>query len=263
VNLRLRTERLLAMPVTSLRAAPPTRNGAQQIGIPTEETRAKHEHRSTHECGGDAPAMWRNAALPEVLEWCAGALAGLGGPAVRSIAVTSCHRGEGRSTVALALALLARTTYDRRTLLVELDLERPWLADALGLPEGPGVADVLRNETAVERALSWTDDDLAVLRAGDPRGAPAALLARVVGGDLLDNLGELFETLVVDLPPLEGTGSAALVARQCSTPLLVVRAGGAELRDIRRAVAMFEVPPPILMNGVSTGRAQTARRRSW
>jgi Mrp family chromosome partitioning ATPase len=155
---------------------------------------------------------------------------------------------------------LERTTYGRRTLLVELDLEHPWLADALGHPGGPGVAEVLRDETTVEHALGWTGDDLAVLTAGDPRGAPAALLARAVAGDLLEGLSELFDTLVVDLPPLEGTGSAALLASRCSSPLLVVRARMAERRDIEKAVAMFAVPPPILMNGVTRRRARTARR---
>jgi Mrp family chromosome partitioning ATPase len=186
----------------------------------------------------------------------------MGGPSARSIAVTSCHRGEGRSTVALALGLLERTTYHRRTLLVELDFERPCLVAALGLPDGPGAADVLRDEMAVERALRWTDDDLAVLSAGDARGAPETLVAQVAAGDLLEGLGGLFDTLIVDLPPLEGTGSAALVARRCSTPLLVVRAGAAERHDIEKAVAMFDAPPPVLMNGVSARRAHTARRRS-
>jgi Mrp family chromosome partitioning ATPase len=185
----------------------------------------------------------------------------MGGPTARSIAVTSCHRGEGRSTVALALALLERATYHRTTLLVELDFEHPCLASALGLPEGPGVAEVLRDETSVERALRWTDD-VAVLSAGDPRGAPAVLLAQVAAGDLLDGLGDLFDTVVVDLPPLEGVGSAALVARRCSTPLLVVRAGATERHDIEKAVAMFDVPPPVLMNGVSPRHAKGARRRS-
>jgi Mrp family chromosome partitioning ATPase len=189
-------------------------------------------------------------------------LAGIGGLTARSIAVTSCHRREGRSTVALALALLERPTYHRSTLLVELDFEHPCLANALGLSEGPGVAEVLRDETTVERALRSTDDGVAVLSAGDPRGAPAALLAQVAAGDLLDGLGGLFDTLVVDLPPLEGVGSAALVARRCSTPLLVVRAGATERHDIEKAVAMFDVPPPILMNGVSARHAKGARRRS-
>ena len=245
MNMRLPTRRPPETAAAPRRATLSTVDGADQIGVATEETRPTRP----------LPVP------PEVLESCAGALAGMGGPAVRSIAVTSCHRGEGRSTVALALALLERTTYDRRTLLVELDLERPWLANALGLPDSPGVADVLRDETSVESALRWTDGDLAVLSAGDPRGVPAALLAQVVTGDLLDGLGELFDTLIVDLPPLEGTGSAALVARRCSTPVLVVRAGAAEMRDIKKAAAMFDVPPPILMNGVSPRRAQTTRRR--
>jgi Mrp family chromosome partitioning ATPase len=245
VSLRLDSQDSPETTVAAPHAAPSNGEDAEQIGP------AKQLARPT-----------RFPIPPAVLESCAGALAGLGGPAARSIAVTSCHRAEGRSTVALALALLERKNYNRRTLLVDLDLERPCLAGALGLPDGPGVADVLRDDTTVERALRWTDDELAVLSAGDPRGAPAALLARVVAGDLLDGLGALFDTIVVDLPPLEGNGSAALVARLCSTPLLVVRAGAAELHDIEKAVAMFDVPPPILMNGVSPRRARTARRRS-
>ena len=231
--------------VAAPQAASRTGEDTERIGTPAESARTTRQ---------PIPA--------EVLESCAGALAGMGGPTARSIAVTSCHRGEGRSTVSLALGLLERTTYERRTLLVELDFERPCLATALGLPDGPGVADVLRDEMTVESTLRWTDDDLAVLTAGEARGAPEALLARVAAGDLLDVLGGLFETVVVDLPPLEGTGSAALVARRCSTPLLVVRAGAAERRDIEKAVAMFDSPPPVLMNGVSPRRAQTARRRS-
>jgi hypothetical protein len=42
--------------------------------------------------------------------------------------------------------------------------------------------------------------------------------------------------------------------------LLVVRARMAERRDIQKAVAMFPVPPPILMNGVSRQLARHARR---
>jgi Mrp family chromosome partitioning ATPase len=218
---------------------------AEQSGTPTDDARAT-----------------RHPIPSAVLESCAGALAGMGGPTARSIAVTSCHRGEGRSTVALALAQLERATYDRTTLLVELDFEHPCLASALGLPESPGAAEVLRDETTVESALRWTDDDLAVLSAGDPRGAPSALLARVAAGDLLDGLGSLFDTLVVDLPPLEGAGSAPLIARRCSTPLLVVRAGAVERHDLEKAVAMFDAPPPILLNRVSSRHAKGARRRS-
>jgi Mrp family chromosome partitioning ATPase len=245
VSLRLPTGRPTETAATSSRAELSTGADAEPIGVPAEAARPTRRH----------------PVPTEVLESCAGALAGMGGPAARSIAVTSCHRGEGRSTVALALALLERTTYDRRTLLVELDLERPWLADALGLPGSPGVAEVLRDETSVERALRWTDDDLAVLSAGDSRGAPAALLAQVVTDDLLHGLAGLFDALVVDLPPLEGARSAALVARRCEIPVLVVRAGAADLRDIKKAAAMFDVPPPIVMNGVSPRRAQTTRQR--
>jgi Mrp family chromosome partitioning ATPase len=247
--------------MASRRLVSSTGEDAEQVARLSEVERASIQRERTGRRDPVGSTRARQPVPPEVLESCAAALAGMGGPAAGSIAVTSCHRGEGRSTVALALALLERRTYDRRTLLVELDLERPCLTQVLGLPQGPGVVDVLRGESTVEGALLWTDDDLAVLTAGDPRGEPAALFASIVAGDLLVGLSGLFDTLVVDLPPLEGSGTAALVARQCSSPVLVVRAGAAELRDIKKAVAMFDVPPPILMNGVSPRRAQTARRR--
>jgi protein-tyrosine kinase len=244
MSMRLRATRPLETVAASHDAASPAGDGIVEIAAPAMT----------------AQTARRRPVPSEVLESCAAALAGMGGPDARSIAVTSCHRGEGRSTVALALALLQRTIYDRRTLLVELDLERPSLAKALDLPGGAGVAEVLRAETSVESALRWTEDDLAVLSAGDSRGAPAALLAQVVTGDLLEGLAGLFDTLVVDAPPLEGPGTSALVVRRCASPLLVVRAGVAEMRDIKRAAAMFDVPPPILMNGVSPRRAPAAGR---
>jgi hypothetical protein len=43
--------------------------------------------------------------------------------------------------------------------------------------------------------------------------------------------------------------------------LLVVRAGAVERRDIEKAVAMFDAPPPVLMNGVSPRRAHQGRRQ--
>lgn len=260
MSLPLHTRRQPDMADTSHSAVAPTGDYTEQMGAPIEVSSAAGDGRETLPLSGE-PAQLGHPIPPEVLESCAGALAGMGGPAIRSIAVTSCHRGEGRSTVAVALALLERTTYNLRTLLVELDLEGPRLAAALGLPAGPGLAEVLRDEETVERALRWTHDDLAVLSAGDARGAPEALLAQVATGGLLDGLGELFDTLVLDLPPLEGSGSSAVVARRCSTPLLVVRAGAVERRDIEKAVAMFDAPPPILMNGVSRPRAHRARRQ--
>ncbi len=226
-----------------------------------ERARAQDQHPSI---GDDEPetvgsdARW---APPGVLEACAGALALIGGPTAASIAVTSCHRGEGRSTVASALAYIERTSYDRRTLLVELDVERPSMAAALGLDEAPGVGEIVRGEARLEPSLQWTPENLAVLTAGQPGQSPEALLARVIATDILGALGELFEVIVVDLPPLEGTGSAAQLARRCSTPVLVVRAGAAEMRDLKKAVAMFDVPPPIIMNGVSPTSAEAVRRR--
>ena len=58
----------------------------------------------------------------EVLDACVVALRRMGGAKLRSVGVTSAGRGEGRSTVAAAMAVIQATEYVRKTIYIELDL---------------------------------------------------------------------------------------------------------------------------------------------
>src|SRR2546430_8763431 len=49
----------------------------------------------------------------------------IGGPKLTSIGVTSALRGEGRTSVALALAAVQREDFGRSVILVDMDLENP------------------------------------------------------------------------------------------------------------------------------------------
>jgi len=194
---------------------------------------------------------------PEMLDACVVALRRMGGPALQSVGVTSSVRGEGRSTVAAAMAVIYASEYRRRTILVEFDAHKAPAAREFGLAEAPGVAEFIRGED-IEACVQWVNEDLGVLVAGsDP--SMATLLRGSTAEDIVDELSRHADTLVLDLPPLEkGAGGVQLVDL-CESVALVVRAGVSTHR-IEEAAAALTTPPFVILNGVKSAAPRWVRR---
>src|SRR6202007_1995524 len=86
----------------------------------------------------DARTDWLGLSTP-LLDACRNASLQVGGPTLKRLGITSAIRGEGRSTVALAMALIQAKDYGRRAILIDLDLEQQGLARRLDLKPWPGL----------------------------------------------------------------------------------------------------------------------------
>ena len=169
----------------------------------------------------------------------------------RVILVTSAHREEERSTVAEGLAR-ALSDGGVPTLLVAGDLRRPRLHERLGVPQAPGLAEVLNalehsgdDDTAeVIRASVHTPRPdsggrLRVLPSGSPSRHPAALLSGDALGVLFDALARSrYQLVIIEGPPLMGEIDGQLLARVADAMLVVCRldrlspADAAELAEV-------------------------------
>src|SRR5262249_18238530 len=103
------------------------------------------------------------------------------GAAKRSLMITSALEGEGKSTVAVNLAVSLRRA-GKRVILVDLDLRRPAVAEYFPLPpRGLGLSDVAIGRTTLEQALTEIqvpgsrDGSLRVLTAGRQQRCRAEL----------------------------------------------------------------------------------------
>lgn len=191
------------------------------------------------------------ARLPfGVLEACRSALVALGGPGLPVLGVTSAVRGEGRTTVALALAL-AQAESGISTTLVELDLEKPSLAPQLDLEEQPGLGEVAARRTGLSQAVHQIDDDLLVVPAGQLKGSPWRVWQELIESDALGQLRGDGQCIVLDLGPLTSP-VGQVMARRIEPLVLVVRAGETPVPVIRDAIAGLPAPPSVLLNGVTT-----------
>lgn len=178
---------------------------------------------------------------PRLTDECSSALELMGGPAV--VGVTSCIRGEGRSTIAIAMALAQPYRYGT-TVLLEADVEKPSLAATLELQQAPGVADVLEGASSLEETIQWTGESVGVVTAGSAGTDTSALLSRLLRRNLVGELRELADSVIVDLPPFVGPGVG--MARACPRVVVVVRAGSTPLDRLERVAAELDHPPVIV-----------------
>lgn len=163
------------------------------------------------------------------------------GTAVNVLLVTSPGRGEGKTITAGNLALTMAQDYQRRICLVDADLRNPQLQHMFGLPDGPGLSDVLSGQATLEDALVTVEDhQLTVLPAGHVPAHPAELLGTTAMRRVLDTLRTCFDRVVVDSPATFPLADVGVLTPLVDSVLLVVRSSITSKPAIRDAVNSLE-----------------------
>jgi polysaccharide biosynthesis transport protein len=150
-------------------------------------------------------------------------LADRGPKPTRVLMITSAQAQEGKTMLASNLALsIART--GRRTLLLDGDLRRPSVAPLFGVPEGPGVAEILRGEAvAAECIRPSAMPGLSLLPAGRCCRQVIQELARGGIENLFRQLREEFDFIVVDSSPVLPVSDSLLLGRLVDAVVFCVR----------------------------------------
>lgn len=142
------------------------------------------------------------------------------------LGVTSALVGEGKTTVALHLAMtIARDTY-KRVCLIDLSLGKGDLAARLGVPQrGEGVVPVLEDNSHVVPTLQLAGlDNLVIIPAGKvPSNAPRLVRSPRVS-QLILSARSAFDVVIVDMPAV-ASDNALPLTRHVDGLLVVTRAG--------------------------------------
>jgi len=145
---------------------------------------------------------------------------------IHVILVTSPGAGEGKSVTAANLALTMAREYQRPTCIIDANLRSPMLQQLFGLPEGPGLSDVLAGRASLEDALTTIENlGVTVLPAGACAQHPAELLGAAMMRQTLDRLRLQFDRIIVDTPAALARADMGLLTPLVDRIVLVVRAG--------------------------------------
>lgn len=147
---------------------------------------------------------------------------------LKTIVVTSPAPGEGKTTVAvnLALTLVQR---GRRVLLIDADVRRGRLHELLDSARGPGLTDLMLGRGSLPTVLRQVSlgnaGVLSFLPCGAPLGPGARPLEEETLRRLLSRVQQEFDVVVVDSPPLNVVSDALALASTSDGVVLVARAG--------------------------------------
>ena len=143
----------------------------------------------------------------------------------RVLLVTSSEPGEGKSFVSLNLAYAIAMT-GKRTVLVDLDLRSPQIANYLGLSSASGLINYLvaKNGADESSLIHSQTESLDVITAGPVPPNPSELLLSSKLDRLMNDLRERYDYVIIDTAPVERVSDTFSLTRFADATLYVCRA---------------------------------------
>ncbi|MGH9163668.1 MAG: GumC family protein [Vicinamibacteraceae bacterium] len=155
----------------------------------------------------------------------------------KSIVITSTGPREGKTVLAGSLAL-AVAQAGQRVLLVDCDMRRPRIHELLGVPQEPGLSNIMVGEVRPDDAVRQVATaNIWVLPAGKLPPNPAELLGSARFAQYLAELKQHFDWIILDSPPVLAVTDASVLAHQATGVLFVI---GAEMTGRGAAKAALE-----------------------
>jgi capsular exopolysaccharide synthesis family protein len=141
----------------------------------------------------------------------------------RVVLVTSAAPSEGKTTTACCLAIsLAQA--GQRVCIVDCDLRRPRLHRIFDRAGDAGVTNVLVGDATISEVAKPTlVDNLWCVPAGALPPNPADVLHSARFSKFLKELGERFDRVIVDSPPLVAVTDSAIISTIVDGTMVVVR----------------------------------------
>ncbi|MGA3001343.1 MAG: polysaccharide biosynthesis tyrosine autokinase [Acetobacteraceae bacterium] len=143
--------------------------------------------------------------------------------APRIIHVTSSVPGEGKSTVAAALATSAAIA-GLRTVLVDLDIRNSSVSNLFHLQESKGVVDVIQGNSMIGTALQTFDQlPLTVMAVGQSSRLSPDMIGSPRFGAMIQKLANDFDMVILDSPPILAVSDSVLIANVSDATLFIVQ----------------------------------------
>lgn len=172
---------------------------------------------------------------------------------LKRLLITSPQPHDGKSTIALNLAVTLAEEGKRRVLLVEGDLHRATISKEFGFAGRSGVAECLESGKDPCSFIRRIEPiGCYFLPAGNPLGNPSELLQRGGLSTMMASLSPHFDWILIDSPPVAPLTDALSWKERADATLLVTRAGRTPRHSTEEALNLLgrKHVLAIILNGV-------------
>ena len=144
----------------------------------------------------------------------------------RKVLLTSCNENEGKSYLSMQIAY-TMAKRGRSVVLVDCDLRKSVMVSHFGITttgDIKGLAHYLAGHNEIEDVIFGTNvKNLHIIPAGRDIANPIPLLLSQTFSDLLNELGNVYDLVIVDTPPVGVVIDAAEIAKCCDGVVFVVK----------------------------------------
>lgn len=184
---------------------------------------------------------------------------------IESLVVSSALPSEGKSTVALNLAISSAHA-GLRTVLVEGDFHEPVLAVERGLSPLPGLSEFLTDQASLDTVVqtvsfsagerNFDEGTLDFITAGAMPPNPAQMLESQEMRRLIGTLEETYELVIIDSPPISVVSDAIPLLGSVSGLIIICRLDVATQADavhLRDTLTRLDAPTLGMVVNMSKG----------
>jgi protein-tyrosine kinase len=161
-----------------------------------------------------------------------------------TLAVLSASNGEGKTLIAINLAIAIAADLGHTALLVDLDLRNPSIHRRLGLEPKVGIEDCLLHRRPVYEAMIKIAgyDRLTVLPARGRVEQSSELISAQRMAELMLELRTRYfnRVLIFDLPPVLLADDALAFSKNVQAGLFVVAEGKTERQGLTRSLVLLD-----------------------
>ena len=160
---------------------------------------------------------------------------------LRSLMVTSALPDDGKSALALGLAMSAARLH-KKVLLIDANLRDPNLHKQLNLPNEQGLSSLLESEVNLPNHISVPysgSSYIDILTAGPIPTDPAHLLSSPRMIQLMAAFEENYDLVIIDAPSVLGLVDAMLTASSCRSVVMMASMGKVTRTQLNQATRML------------------------
>ncbi len=163
---------------------------------------------------------------------------------VKTLAITSCLPGDGKSFVSTNLAC-SLALDGNRVLLIDGDMRRPVIHSTLNMENDTGLSNYLTANVKLESVVRESQmENLSVISSGPISPNPSEILGSDRMKSLLKEASASYDRIIIDCPPLTGIGDGFVMGGLVGHLILVVGAGKTPadlIRHIQQQLDKMEI----------------------
>jgi len=159
---------------------------------------------------------------------------------IKNLLITSAGAGDGKTISAINMAQLFSNS-NIKTLLIDCDFRRPMVHKILNLKQGPGLSNVLINQSELEKVIQQPEGSkLQVLTCGTIPPNPSDILDTQSMKNLLSLLRNLYDLIILDAPPTIAVTDSMILGSKVDGVCFVIKSGKTSFEAANHAKQILE-----------------------